>query len=363
MSERVLVAMSGGVDSSVAALMLKESGHDVVGVFMRNGVSTEGVVHRRSCCSVEDAHDARRVADMIGIPFYVLNFQEEFEGIIRSFVEDYNRGLTPNPCILCNRDLKFGKLFGYAKAVGAEQVATGHYAIVAEEAERGWSLKKARDDAKDQSYVLFPLRRGDLRNIRFPLGALLKVEVREIARRKGLPVKDKPESQDICFVPDDNYGNLIMKVAPDSVREGEIRGVDGKAVGRHRGHQFFTIGQRKGIGAHGHPMYVVDIDAGTNTVTIGEDGDVHAPGMEVAGVNWLGCEPPTAGASFPWKVKIRHRHTPAEATVTVGADGAALVRFADPQRAITPGQAAVFYDGDIVMGGGWIGRVARGEVA
>lgn len=359
MADKILVAMSGGVDSSVAAYLLKREGYEVAGVFMRNGVHHEGGGNQRSCCSVEDAHDARRVADILGIPFYVLNFEEEFKTIIDYFVREYNEGKTPNPCVVCNRDLKFGKLFDYAEALKADKIATGHYAVV-DKTDFGYRLRKARDGTKDQSYVLFPLKRDDLPRVILPLGGLTKPEVRELAGKAGLPVKDKPDSQEICFVPDDNYGGLIAKLAPDAIGAGEIVTADGKSVGKHDGYQFYTIGQRKGIGAHGVPQYVVDIDAKTHSVVIGGDDEVMSREMDVERVNWVSIDPPPAGRANRFSVKIRYRHTPADAEVTTIDGGEAVIRFDAPQRAITPGQAAVFYDGDIVVGGGWI-RKAKNE--
>ncbi len=347
--------MSGGIDSSVAALLLKRAGHDVAGVFMRNGIQKEGAGRpgKQGCCSLEDAYDARRVADELGIPFYVLNFEEPFRDIIDYFVAEYDRGATPNPCIKCNRDLKFGRLLDYADAIGAEAVATGHYARL--EARDGRHvLMRATDANKDQTYVLFPLVQRQLARTLFPLGDLTKPRVREIAREAGMKIAEKPESMEICFVPDDDHRRLLREKLGDRVREGSLRTVDGRVVGTHPGHQLFTIGQRKGLGiALGKPMYVVAIEAATNTVVLGEDGDLKRGGHDVREVNWVEVDA-RPGDRFDAVVKIRSRHEGSSATVESLGDGLARVRFAEPQRAITPGQAAVFYRGDAVLGGGWI---------
>jgi tRNA-specific 2-thiouridylase len=348
---RVLLAMSGGIDSSVSALLLLRAGHDVVGVFMRHGVRSEPSARpgKQGCCSVEDAWDARRVADRLGIPFYSLNFEESFGRIVDYFVSEYDRGATPNPCIVCNRDLKFGRLFEYAGAVAAEFIATGHYARVERRGDR-WTLLRGRDARKDQSYVLFPLGQRELARLMFPVGDLEKPEVRRLAAGAGLLVADKPESQEICFVPDDDHRRLLKERLGDRVREGEFRTSDGRVVGRHGGHQLFTIGQRKGLGAaFGRPMYVVAIEPATNTVVLSED-DPRRAELFVRGVNWVS----TGAREGEAVVKIRYGHAGAPARVEPLEGARARVVFAEPQRAVTPGQAAVFYDGDAVLGGGWI---------
>jgi tRNA-specific 2-thiouridylase len=357
---RVIVAMSGGIDSSVAAHLLKEEGHDIVGVFMRNGIHAHRA-NQKSCCSIEDAYDARRVADQLRIPFYAVNFREGFASIIDYFVSEYTQGRTPNPCVICNRDLKFGRLFEYAHAVQAEYVATGHYAQV----DRGGgrpALRRGADASKDQSYMLFSIQPRWLRKILFPVGGIPKSQVREIARGLGWAVADKPDSQEICFVPNDDYRTLIRDRAPDAVRPGEIRTQDGRVVGTHDGCQNFTIGQRKGLGtAFGKRMYVTGIDPDTNTVTVGEEKDLYRSTARVAKVNWLSIEPPAPGASLRASVKIRYQHEAAAAEVRVLEGERAEVVFDRPQKMVTPGQGAAFYDGEVVLGGGWIESAGPGQ--
>lgn len=346
---KILCAMSGGVDSSVAAYLLKQQGHDVIGVFMRNGIDYHRS-NQHSCCSVEDAYDARRVADHLGIPFYSVNLKDGFRKLIDYFVDEYNQGRTPNPCVMCNRWLKFGALFDYARVLGCEKVATGHYARVAEEA--GTTLlKRGRDHSKDQSYVLCTLTQEQLERTVLPIGGLTKDEVRSLAERAGLRTYNKPDSQEICFVPDNDYRKLFDEA---DLRPGEIRTTEGDVVGRHEGLQLYTIGQRKGIGAHGKRMYVVELDPETNAVVVGEDAALHREGMLVDRVNWYAVAEASPGRLFRGEVKIRRTHTPAPASIEVLEDGRARVMFYEPQRAITPGQAAAFYAGDVVLGGGWI---------
>ncbi len=348
---RVLVAMSGGVDSSVSALLLRRAGHDVTGVFMRHGVKASAPARpgRQGCCSLDDAHDARRVADLLGIPFYALNFEEPFRRVVDYFVSEYDRGATPNPCIVCNRDLKFGKLFEFAGAVGAEFVATGHYARVERHGER-WALLRGRDARKDQSYVLFPLAQGELARAMFPAGGLEKAEIRRMAGEAGLGVAEKPESMEICFVPDNDHRRLLRERLGERLREGEFRSRDGRVLGRHGGYQLFTLGQRKGLGtAFGRPMYVAAIEPATNTVVLSEEDERRAE-FEARDVNWVSVGPRACDAV----VKIRSMHPGARARVEPLEGGRARIVFEEPQRAVTPGQAAVFYEGDTVLGGGWI---------
>jgi len=368
---KVVVAMSGGVDSSVAAALLLRQGYDVLGVFLRLGTpqgvenhsdessacSKDSGKNKQGCCSVLDAADARRVADMLGVPFYVLNFQEDFARIIDYFVDEYNRGRTPNPCVRCNDWLKFGRLASYAEAVGADYLASGHYARIAMDAVTGRrSLLRGRDRLKDQSYVLFGMSRKTLDHTLLPVGDMEKHEVRAIARDMKLPVYNKPDSQEICFVPDQDYAALVRRRSPQSVRPGELVLADGALVGRHEGHQHFTIGQRKGVGvAFGRPIYVVDIDSQANRVTLGERQSLRRGGLTAREVNWLTDRPPTAGQPVSCLAKIRYNHEAQAATVTAG-DGEIVVRFDEPQSAVTPGQAVVLYDGDVVLGGGWIER-------
>jgi tRNA-specific 2-thiouridylase len=355
MSARVVVAMSGGVDSSVAAWLLREEGYEVVGLFMRMGVFAETeTAPRRSCCSLADAADARRVADLLGIPFYVLDFQAEFDRIIKYFCDEYCRGRTPNPCIVCNRDLKFGRLFEKARQIGADLIATGHYARI-EKAPAGPVLKRGLDPAKDQSYVLFAMAPEQLAHTLLPLGAKRKADVRAMARDLRLPVQEKPDSQEICFVPDDDYMRLLRERRPDALRPGVIVDTAGRVLARHEGVARFTIGQRHGLGiAVGEPRYVVDINPETAVVTVGPREALLRKEMDVADVNWLvpGPVPESLGAS----VQIRYTHRAAPATVRAVGSRRVHVIFDEPQSAITPGQAAVFYDGDVVLGGGWIGK-------
>ena len=348
---RVLLAMSGGIDSSVSAVLLRRAGHDVTGVFMRHGVPAEvpSKPGKQGCCSLEDAYDARRVADLLGIPFYTLNFEKPFERIVDYFVREYDRGATPNPCIVCNRDLKFGKLFEYADSIGADYVATGHYARVERRAGR-MALLKGIDERKDQSYVLFPLGQRELARVMFPVGGHEKGEIRRLAAEAGLRIAEKPESMEICFVPDNDHRRLLRERLGDRVREGQFRDRDGRVLGSHGGHQLFTIGQRKGLGvAFGRPMYVVAIEPESNVVVLSED-DERGAEVTAREVNWVSTEPRACEAS----VKIRSMHAGAAARVEPLGSDRVRIAFAEPQRAITRGQAAVFYEGDAVLGGGWI---------
>ena len=376
---RIVVAMSGGVDSSVAAALLKEQGHDVIGLFMRNGIvhrgpsakpfdslrslrastgetrddgqesapgrdTPEAGGAKQGCCSAADARDARRVADRLDVPFYAIDFSAEFRGVIDNFVAEYARGRTPNPCIECNQRLKFGRLLDYADAAGAAMVATGHYARV----EDG-RLKRGLDGAKDQSYVLCALRRDQVARTILPIGGMRKEEVREAARRFQLPVSDKPESMEICFVPDNDYRRLVgERLAPSP---GPIVDTSGKKLGEHTGVQNFTVGQREGLGiALGRPAYVVSLDADTRTVVVGFADSLLARGLVACHVNWLVPEP---SSPVECQVQIRAHHEPAPSLLHPAGDSV-RVEFREPARAVTPGQAAAFYDGDTVLGGGWI---------
>jgi tRNA-specific 2-thiouridylase len=366
--EKVVVAMSGGVDSSVAACLLVEQGYDVIGLFMRVGADREAEDLRaaqvendvstarmhQGCCSAGDAADARFVAGKLGIPFYALDFKENFDRIIDYFANEYARGRTPNPCILCNDRLKFGKLLDYAGAAGARYIATGHYARIGQRDGRR-VLMRGRDASKDQSYVLFGLERATLDRVMFPVGHLTKNEVREIARRLDLPNRDKPDSVEICFAPDRDYARVVRQRRPEGFVEGDVLDATGRVIGRHRGIAQYTIGQRRGLGiAAGQPIYVTRVDAPGNTVTVGEADALLASTLIADRANYL-VDPP--GACFHAQVKIRYLHRPAPATVELLDDGKVRIKFDEPQRAITPGQAVVFYDGDVVIGGAWIQRV------
>jgi tRNA-specific 2-thiouridylase len=363
--KKVVVAMSGGVDSSVAAALLQREGYDVIGVFMRlgspNGVespeetcSPAAAKGKQGCCSVLDADDARRVAGMLDVPFYVLNFQEDFGRVIDYFVSEYNLGRTPNPCVRCNDWLKFGKLAQYAKAVGAEFVASGHYARIGIDPVTGdKALLRGLDHRKDQSYVLFGMSQTTLEHTLLPIGGYEKSAVRAIAEELKLPVFNKPDSQEICFVPNQDYAGLVERRSPETFSRGELVTSSGEVVGEHQGHQHFTIGQRKGVGvAFGYPIYVVDINAENNRVTLGEKSELLKPGLIAHQINLLSER--VSYSPLRCSAKIRYNHDPRPATVErTGADEI-RVRFDEPQSAITPGQAVVLYDGDVVLGGGWI---------
>jgi tRNA-specific 2-thiouridylase len=443
---KVVVAMSGGVDSSVAACLLVEQGYDVMGLFMRVGAKEKspganGAVSgttasllpvpsraHQGCCSASDAADARFVAGMLGIPFYALNFEEEFDGIIDYFADEYARGRTPNPCVVCNDRLKFGKLMDYADAVGAEYVATGHYARIGEGGGplRGGGLSagdpqtdpsaakhtdyvgggplrggglaagelqtdpsaakrtdyvgggrrtllRGCDRQKDQSYVLFGLQRSILDRVLFPIGELTKPQVREIAARYGLPNRDKPDSVEICFVPDRNYARVVRERRPDGFVDGDVVDESGRIVGRHQGIGKYTVGQRRGLGiAAGKPIYVTGLDVLNNRVTVGDDAALFRDSLVADRTNLF---VDGLGESFTAQVKIRYLHTAVPATVHVlqpddppafplakGGKRGVRVRvvFDEPQRAVTPGQAVVFYDGDVVLGGAWIEHTENG---
>jgi len=347
--------MSGGVDSSVAACLLQEQGHDVIGLFMRLGLARlDPVTQVRTCCSLADAEDARSVADQLGIPFHVLNFKEDFDRVIDQFCSEYLAGRTPNPCIRCNQELKFGKLLRFASTIPADAVATGHY-VRLETAGGRRQLRRGVDERKDQSYVLFSLDQAQLAAARFPLGGLTKGEVRAIAKQRGLRTQDKAESQDICFVPDGDYRTLLRERVGDRIMPGPIVDRGGQVVGEHAGAALFTVGQRRGLRlAAGVPRYVLGVDAARNTVVVGGDDELWQRALLATDLNWIAIEKLTA----PMRVeaKIRYQHAAAAALIEPVDGGRVRLTFDEPQRAITPGQACVFYDGDVVVGGGWIER-------
>jgi tRNA-specific 2-thiouridylase len=357
----VVAAMSGGVDSSVAAALLRDQGSDVFGMTMNlfalpKAVCASDVL--RSCCGAGARRDAGRVAAMLGIPFYVADFRRTFaRTVISDFIEEYRRGRTPNPCLRCNRYVKFGPLLRRAERLGAKRIATGHYArIDFDESAGRWRLLKGADPDKDQSYFLYPLTQEELARTLFPVGAMRKADVRALAAKLGLPVAQKPESQEICFVPDDDYAAFLRARIPEAFRPGPIVDTSGRVVGRHDGLLNFTIGQRKGMGiAAPQPLYVVALDVAANTVVAGRNEDLFRSRLSVMEVTWVAL----SGLSAPRtaEVKIRSRHEGAPGLLTPGPDGSVLVEFEKPQRAITPGQAAVFYAGDVVLGGGTIDRV------
>lgn len=352
---RIVVAMSGGVDSSVAAGLLAGAGHDVVGLSMQLYDQQEGRETFGSCCSLDDLHDARRVAARIGIPHYIVNFEREFDAlVVRNFVDEYAAGRTPIPCVHCNADLKFATLAERAAGFGAAAVATGHYARVDfDEETRRFRLLRSADRDKDQTYFLFSLTQDQLAHALFPVGALTKTDVRAEARRLGLAVADKPDSHEICFVPDGDAGGFVERHLPAPATDGEIVDSGGRVLGRHRGLHRYTVGQRRGLGlSTGAPLYVLRLDPAETRVVVGPREELGRRDLTASGVNWIAGAPPDG----PRRVtaRIRHRHTDATATVTADVSGHASLTFDDPQLAITPGQAVVFYDGDEVLGGGWI---------
>jgi tRNA-specific 2-thiouridylase len=362
----IAVAMSGGVDSSAVAALLQQQGRSVVGLTMQlwnqrrlPELQGDGPAQHR-CCSLDDVYDAKAVAQHLNFPHYVVNFEEQFEArVVRPFVDQYLAGRTPIACTNCNTDVKFEPLLRMARQIGAERLATGHYARIHKSKETGrWQLLRARDDSKDQSYFLWGLSQEQLSRSDFPLGELSKEEVRALARRANLPVAEKPESMELCFVPTGNYVQFIQAYSNErgislQQGEGEIVNEAGDVIGRHHGVHHFTIGQRKGLGfATGKPVYVLSIDPQKNRVVVGEDDVLRKTVCEIEAVNWISCATP----STPIRAfaKIRHKHEPASATIEPLNGATARVTFDAPQRALTPGQAAVFYDGDTVLGGGWI---------
>jgi tRNA-specific 2-thiouridylase len=348
---RIVVAMSGGVDSSVAAALLAEQGHDVIGLSMRLYAHDGG--HFGSCCTLDDLNDARRVASTLGFPHYILNLEERFqETVVSNFVHEYTSGRTPLPCAHCNSDLKFSTLLERARGFGSDRVATGHYARIDQSPEGRWLLKRSVDRDKDQSYFLFSLTQEQLASAVFPVGSLSKPAVRTEARRLGLAVADKADSQEICFVTDGDYAAFVASRTADA-RSGVIVDDQGRTLGSHEGVHRFTIGQRKGLGiATGIPLYVVKIDAESGDVTVGPRSALERLSLTAAGVNWVSLDAPSGW--LPAAAQIRHRHRAAAGRVRALDDGRAEFEFEDPQSAVTPGQAVVFYDDDVVVGGGWI---------
>ena len=367
---KIAVAMSGGVDSSAAAALLRAQGHELVGFTMqlwnqRRGLSLgeDGEPLPSRCCSLDDVYDARRVAEDLGFPFYVLNLERDFErDVVAPFVRSYLEGETPIPCVACNSRLKFAALDRTALSVGCEKVATGHYARVAFDGDAGrYRLLRGRDARKDQSYFLWELTQEQLSRTLFPLGEMTKEEVREAARRGGLSVAEKRESQEICFVPDGDYAGFIERYLESEGREaerpapGEIVDAAGRVLGAHEGVHRYTVGQRRGLGvSRPLPLYVVRVEPESNRVVVGREEELLSSEFTAAGVNWVAFEEPEGDVRADVRVRYRHKESPA--TVTPLGGGRARVRFEEPQRAVTPGQATVFYRGEEVVGGGWIVR-------
>jgi tRNA-specific 2-thiouridylase len=352
---RVVVAMSGGVDSSVAASLLVDAGHEVVGLSMQLYDQRAGEDAFGSCCSLNDLYDARRVAASLGIPHYIVNFEERFQNtVVRNFVDEYAAGRTPIPCVHCNADLKFASLVERAAGLEADAVATGHYARVEFDDRAGrYRLLRSADPDKDQTYFLFSLTQEQLRHALFPVGHLTKAEVRAQADRAGLLVAGKPDSHEICFVPDGNAGEFVERQLETVPSDGEIVDTSGKALGRHRGVHRYTVGQRRGLGISGSvPLYVVKIDASDQRVVVGPREELGRATLTASQVNWIEGRPPDG----PRRVtaRIRHRHPDAPAIVVSDSPTRVSVTFDTPQPAVTPGQAVVFYDGQQVLGGGWI---------
>ena len=347
--------MSGGVDSSVAAALLAEQGHEVIGLSMQL-YDNSGDKSFGSCCSIEDLYDARRVATAINIPHYIMNFEKQFnEHVVSNFVGEYAAGRTPLPCAHCNSDLKFTTLLERANGFGADAVATGHYARVEKSASGTFQLKRGVDGSKDQSYFLFSLTQAQLSKAIFPVGDRPKDSVREYAHLRRLPVADKPDSQEICFIPDHDYAKFITTHTPEIARTGDVVDESGHVLAQHGGIHRFTVGQRKGLGLSssptGAPMYVLALRPADAQVVVGPKASLEQTKLAASGVNWIEGAPDGPRRAH---VQIRHRHPAAPATVYAVGDGRAEVTFDAPQIAITPGQAAVFYDGDRVLGGGWI---------
>lgn len=367
MTKRVVLAMSGGVDSSAAAVLLHQQGYEVIGLFMRSGetseetcaISGDGLLpvldtptHKQGCCSAEDAADARRVADQLGIPFHSLNFSDSFRRIKDYFADEYLAGRTPNPCVQCNNWLKFGKLWTFAQQVGADHIATGHYAQIRCDDAGQYSLHCGADPKKDQSYVLFGIQQDLLSRILLPVGGYQKTEIRSFAEEAGLKVAQKKDSYEICFVPNDDYAGFLKSYRGDFETAGDFVDPDGNVLGQHPGYEKFTVGQRKGLGiTFGEPRFVIKVDAETRNVVLGRREDLQTTSFYVDGLNWLSDVP---GQELTCGVKARYQQATAECVVKVLGDDRAEVIATTPIPFVAPGQAAVFYNDDRVLGGGWI---------
>lgn len=359
--ERVVVGMSGGVDSSVAACLLQRSGYEVIGVTMQIWQEEDpfDIEENGGCCGLTAVEDARRVAQALGIPHYVMDFRQEFKSsVIDQFVDEYVRGRTPNPCIRCNRYVKWGALLEKSLGLGADYIATGHYARVRHLENGRYTLQASATLEKDQTYALYSLTQHQLAHTLMPVGDYTKEEIRQIADREGMPVAKKPDSQEICFVPDKDYAGFIDRTLKSPVPPGDFVNVRGEKIGRHKGITHYTIGQRKGLGlAMGHPVFVAAICPESNEVVIGESADILAPALRCSHLNLMACE--DIGEGLPATAKIRYNHRGAACRLyQTSADGV-ICRFEEPQRAITPGQAVVFYQDDLVLGGGVIEEALR----
>jgi len=352
----VVVAMSGGVDSSVAAALLVEQGYNCIGVMMRLWAEMgEGEGSTNKCCSLESVHDARRVADQLGIPFYLINVEEPFkQKVVDFFIAGYSNGLTPNPCVECNRHIRFDYLLNYARRLGADYLATGHYARLHRLEDGTVQLHKAVDPGKDQSYVLSVMGQAELRDVLFPVGDYPKPAIRQIAQARGLPIASKHDSMDLCFVFDDDYRRFLKDWAATAMRPGPIIDRHGGYYGEHQGLPSYTIGQRKGLGISGasEPLFVLELDHQNNTLVVGPMAELGTDQLVATGVNWTLDQPPAAGT--PAECKIRYRAQPMACTLYPAADGEVIVQLAEPLRDVTPGQRAVFYVGDLCLGGGTI---------
>ncbi len=359
--KRVVVAMSGGVDSSVTAALLKEQGYEVIGISLQLWDHSRELVEGGTggCCSLDDLHDARRVAEQIGIPFYVVNAEEEFRRlVVDDFVSEYFAGRTPNPCTRCNERVKFGLLLERARELGAELLATGHYARTVRDEGGRYRLLTGLDRNKDQSYFLFTLNQEQLSRTLFPVGGLTKPEVRALAQRFALRTAAKGESQEVCFIPDDDYVRFLEEERSPGLLSGAIVDQAGNVLGSHQGIYRYTVGQRRGLGiAHSHPLHVLGVDVGRHEVIVGAREELSCEGLLAAKMNWI---VPPETATFETFCRIRYRHRPVPCRVTLLPDDGAEVRFVNPEPGVTPGQAVVFYDGDSVLGGGWISS-AMGE--
>ena len=359
MSKKVVVGMSGGVDSSVAAWLLKEQGYDVIGVTMQiwQGEDTEGQEAEGGCCGLSAVDDARRVAMDLGIPYYVMNFKEEFrKNVMDYFVGEYAEGRTPNPCIACNRYVKWESLLRRSMAIGADYIATGHYAQIDRLPGGRYSLKTSVTASKDQTYALYNLTQDQLSHTLMPVGSYHKEEIRDMAERLGLPVAHKPDSQEICFIPDHDYASFIEEYTGRELPPGNFVDLDGNVLGRHRGITHYTVGQRKGLNlSMGRPVFVVEIRPDTNEVVIGDNNDVFTNVLRCDKLNWMAVDG-LHGKSMEVTAKIRYSHKGSPCTIREIGEGMVECRFHEPVRAVTPGQAVVFYDGDYVAGGGTIIR-------